>query len=81
MRCPQQLIGELLGGVHNAVNRILVHFMLSENPVSLSPSFPSSPVHAAYDSVLWMGQKRNERLWQHPAQLRKLGTYSRFSPW
>ena len=32
------------------------------------------PSHAAHDLVLWMGQERNESLWQCPAQLGKLCT-------
>lgn len=74
-RCPQWLKYGLLGGIYEAVSRICFPLMPSKSPICCSASLfpPSSHTH---DSVLWMGQKRNEPLWKHAAQLAKPSDHS-----
>lgn len=64
-------MGRPLNGVWDAVNRILVPLMPLESPDGLAPRLfpPRSPL--AYDSGLWMGQEKNDPLWQLLAQLEK----------
>lgn len=69
-RCLQQLVSELFDGVHNTAG-----FLSLKCPLwVLSATFPGSshPQSLFSDSVLWMGWKRNEHLWQHSWARRSL---------
>lgn len=50
--------------------------MSLENPIFCFPHHFPHTGHLAHDSVLWIGQKRNEPLWQCPAQPGKQAAHS-----
>lgn len=65
-----------LDEICNTVNRICIPLMPSESSICcLSSLFPFFSV-IVQNSMLLMLQERNEALWKHPAQLRKLNAYS-----
>lgn len=58
-----------------AASRICIPLKSSESYLHSPGLFPHSS-HVVQDSVLWIGQERNEPLGLHPAQLGRLGTHS-----
>ena len=59
----------------DAASRICIPLKPSESYLHSPGLFPPSS-HVVQDSVLWIGQEKNEPLGLHPAQLGKLGTHS-----
>lgn len=76
--CPQQLMVRPLDGILDILSRIHIPLIYSipRSGCWFSPRCLPSPSSAAHDLVFWMGQERNESLWQCVTQLGKWGTPS-----
>ena len=71
--------GGLPAGVLNAVSRNCIPLIQSDILTCLFPNLLPPPSHGSTVSILWVLEKRNGLLQQHPVQLGKLGMHSPLS--
>lgn len=73
-RYLQWVMVGLPGGICEVISRLHIHLMPSKSPGNILPA-PADPLVIRHSSVFWMGWEGSGTLWQHPAQLEKLGTH------